>query len=369
MVVAQLSLALTLLVGAGLLVQGARALHATDIGMEPEGVLAVDLQVPFERYPEDIAIWRLQRALLDEVRRLPGVRGAGLGEAIPVASGFEALGIPLLSGRTLTRPDLDDPVRASAVVSRAFAERFWPGEDPIGKGVGSTRTDPPFFRVVGVVGDVPRATDAGNPFAETTLAVYYPVVDNPGVAGNWYWWPGSMTLLVRTELEDPMSLLPAVRAALTELDPEVPLANARRMDDVVTEATADVVFVSLLLGIAAAVSVLLAAVGLYGVVAYVVSQRTREIGMRMAIGARPGEVERMVVAGTLELAVAGVALGAPLAFLAATVLERAMAGVVAPEPWIYVLASGSLVLIALMAGWLPARRAASVDPVEALRAD
>src|SRR5690606_38936684 len=242
--------------------------HATDIGMEPEGVLAVDLHVP------SIDIRRTSRSGGSSGRSSTRFDGspecAGrAGEAIPVASGFEALGIPLLSGRTLTRPDLDDPVRASAVVSRAFAERFWPGEDPIGKGVGSTRTDPPFFRVVGVVGDVPRATDAGNPFAETTLAVYYPVVDNPGVAGNWYWWPGSMTLLVRTELEDPMSLLPAVRAALTELDPEVPLANARRMDDVVTEATADVVFVSLLLGIAAAVSVLLAAVGLYGVVAYV----------------------------------------------------------------------------------------------------
>ena len=406
MVVGQMALALTLLVGAGLLVRSVRALRATDVGMSPDGVLAVDLHLSPDRYPDDVDLWVFHRSVLERVRALPGVQEAGMGEEVPVSGGygctvqgfeeteiydrmraaglttcagqervtpgyFEALGIPMEEGRTLEAGDFEDPSRAAVVVSRAFADRFWPGESPIGKGVGpSGRTDPPFFRVVGVAGDVPARSSAGGaPLSETALAIYYPLVDNPEVGGNWYWWPGSMTLVVRADVDDPLSLLPAVRRIVSEIDPEVPLADARTMEAVVAEAAADVSFLTLLLGAAAAVAVLLSAVGLFGVVSYLVTQRTREIGMRLAIGASATEVEWMVVRGTLVLAAAGLAVGIPLARAGAGVLRSVLYGVKPVDPLVYAGAASALLMVALAASWLPARRAASVDPVQALRAD
>jgi len=405
MVVGQMALALTLLVGAGLLVRSVRALGATDVGMDPEGVLAVDVHLSNERYPDDLDLWAFHRTLLERVRALPGVEAAGLGEEVPVSGGygctvqgfeeteiyermrdaglttcagqervtpgyFEALGIPIEEGRTFETGDFEDPARAAVVVSRAFAERFWPGQSAIGKGVGPGRTDPPFFRVVGVAGDVPaRSTGGGAPLSETAIAIYYPVVDNPEVEGNWYWWPGSMTLVVRAGSDDPLSLIPAIRTAMSEIDPEVPLADARTMDAVVAEAAATVSFLTLLLGVAAAVAVLLAAVGLFGVVSYLVGQRTREIGMRLAIGARPGQVVWMVVRGTLGMAVGGLLLGLPLAWAGARVLRSVLYGVTPVDPLVYAAAAAALLAVSLAAGWIPARRASSVDPVLALRAD
>ena len=405
LIVTQVALALTLAVGAGLLVQTLRTLHTTDVGFDPEGVLAVDLPLSWNRYPDDVAIWGLHRQVLERVRALPGVREAGMGEVLPVSGGFgcttqgfeneavydrmreagmttcggqvrvmpgyfEALGIPVLEGRTFEEGDNAEPTRAAVVVSRAFADRFWPGENPIGQGVAPARTVGPFFRVVGVVGDVPRASDDGQPpLSQEAVAVYYPVVDNPDVPGNWYWFPGPMTLLVRAGTDDPMSLLPRVRAIIGEIDPEVPLANARLIEDEVAAALADVSFVSLLLGIAAAVAMVLAAVGLYGVIAYVVGRRTREIGMRLAIGAQPREVERMVIGRTLGLVGLGLLVGVPLAGLASGLARGLLVGVEPTDPAAYVAAAAVMTLVALLASWLPARRAASVDPVRALRAE
>lgn len=283
---------------------------------------------------------------------------------------FDALAIPVEEGRALDAGDFEDPSRAAVVVSRAFADRFWPGESAIGKGVGpSGRTSGPFFRVVGVVGDVPARARGGTPLSETAIAVYYPVVDIPEVEGNWYWWPGTMTLVVRAGTADPTSLLPAIRGVLAEVDPEVPLANARTMDAVVAEAAATVSFLSLLLAIAAAVAVLLAAVGLFGVVSYLVTQRTREIGMRLAIGARPGEVVWMIVRGTVALAAAGLLVGAPLAWVGSGLMGSLLYGVTPLDPWVYLGAALTLLTVALAAAWLPARRASAVDPVLALRSD
>ena len=406
MVAGQIALALTLLVGAGLLLRSVRALQATDVGMDPEGVLALDIHLSSDRYPDDLDLWAFHRGLLERVRALPGVQAAGLGEEVPVSGGygctvqgfedtevyermrsaglttcagqeritpgyFEALGIPIEDGRPLEDGDVEDPSRASVVVSRAFADRFWPGEDPIGKGVGpSGRTEPPFFRVVGVAGDVPARTgDGGAPLSETAMAIYYPVVDNPAVEGNWYWWPGSMTLVVRSDLDDPLALLPAVRGIVSEMDPEVPVAEARTMESVVAEAGASVSFLSLLLGTAAGVALLLAALGLFGVISYLVAQRTREIGMRLAIGASRGKVEWMVVRSTILLAAAGIAAGVPLAWTASRLLQRILFGVTPTDPAVYAGSVLVLLCASLAASWLPARRAASVDPVLALRSD
>jgi putative ABC transport system permease protein len=407
LVVSQMALAITLIVGAGLLLQGLRALYRTDTGIEPDGVLVANMYMNPNRYPTDTDLWTLYREVLGRVDELPGVVSVGMGEVVPVSGGygctiqgfedeivaqrireagmttcagqvrvtpgyFDALGLPLLEGRVLDEADHAQPTRAAVVVSRAFAERFWPGERAIGKGVGpSGRTVAPLYRVVGVVDDVPkRAVDGQPPLSEDAIAIYYPAVHNPDTPGFWgWWWPGDMSLIVRTELDDPTSVLPAVRRAITELDPEIPIANARTMQDDIDAQMADVSFVSLLIGIAAAVALALAAVGLYGVIAYVVSKRTREIGTRLAIGAHPSAVVRGVVGRTLLLVGLGLVLGIPLALGASRVGRGLLVGIEPTAPMAYAIAVVLLTTVALAASWLPARRAAKVDPVEALRSE
>ena len=406
LVIAQVALALTLTVGAGLLVETMRGLRHTDVGADPHGVLVADLYLSPQRYSDDVSVWSFHRDVLNHIRAVPGVTAAGMGEEIPVAGGygctvqgfdddavyarikdaglttcagqervtpgyFEALGIPVLEGRDLTEADNDDPTRAAVVVSKAFADRFWPGEDPIGKGVGpGGQTKPPFYHVVGVAGDVARLSDPGRPpLSQKAIAVYYPVRRNPDDTWNRYWWAGQMTLVVKSGMDDPTSLFPAIRKAVSEVDPEVPLAGLTDMQSVVGRATATISFVSLLLGIAAGVAMLLSAVGLYGVISYVVTRRTREIGMRMAIGAQPGMVQRMVVGSSLVLVIAGLALGVGLARLGAGLMRGMLVGVAPTDPATYVVAAGALVTVALVASWIPAWRASRVDPVEALRVD
>jgi putative ABC transport system permease protein len=358
-----------------------------------------------ERYPDDIAIWNFQRSLLERVRSVPGVSYAGVGEELPVAGGygctvqgfsdasvfarieaagmttcagqevvspgyFEALGIPLVEGRYLDDGDNDDPGRASVVVSRAFAERFWPGENALGKGVNpGGRTVEPYYHVVGVVGDVPKASDDGRaPLSQAAVAICYPVVEDPNVEGDWGSWPGVTSLVVKSDVA-ANTLAPAIRAAVNELDPQVPIANLQPVDDLVAAALSEVSFVSLLLAIAAGVSLLLSAVGLYGVVSYGVTARTREIGMRLAIGARPGDVRSQIVAGSMRLAAVGLAAGLVLA----VGTSRALAGLVVglePSGWgTYTMGLALLAVVALVASWIPALRASGVDPAIALRSE
>ncbi len=277
-------------------------------------------------------MWNLYRDIIDQVRALPGVTDAGMSEEVPVYGGygcvvqgfedasvyqrvkdaglttcagqeattpgyFETMRIPLLEGRVFDDGDNDEGHGGVVVVSKAFAERFWPGQPALGQGVApSGRSQGPFYRVVGVVDDVARSTSEGEvPLSQPAIAIYYPIRKHPGETGSWNWWPGYITLVVRTDRADPTSLVPEVRRVVAAIDPEIPLANATSMSEIVAAAFAQISFVSLLIGIAAAVALLLSAVGLYGVISYVVARRTREIGMRMAVGAQPGEVQRMVV--------------------------------------------------------------------------
>jgi putative ABC transport system permease protein len=396
LVVAQVALALVLVVGAGLLVESMQRLRAVDLGIRPHGVLTAQLYLPYQRYDSLPKMWRFYSAALDRVRALPGVEAAGLTSDLPLEGGygctvqgfedptvrqriadaggtlcageeptspgyFEAMGIPVIRGRALTQDDLEHPERGSVVVSKAFAERFWPGEDPIGKGVGPNGlTNQQFYHVVGVVGDV----YAGSAGGARGMAVYYPVLRIPGTSG---WWPNPMTLVVKTRSDEPVSLLPAIQTAIREVDPSIPVAEVDAMETIVDRSMAQLSFAMVLLAIAASTALLLAAVGLYGVISYLVNRRTGEIGIRMALGAQPSQVARLVVAGSVKLALVGVSFGVVAALGFSRVLRGLLYDVQPTQPLAYLVAALVLGAVAALAAYLPARRAARVDPMIALR--
>jgi putative ABC transport system permease protein len=406
LVIVEVALALTLAVVAGLLLASLGQLRAIDTGVSPTGVLTADVYLSPPRYANDQAVWQAYREMLTRVRALPGVVAAGMSEQLPVrdnygctiqgfedsavfdrlkAAGFtacagqeptspgyfEGLGIPLVAGRSFVDADNDDPTRASVIVSQAFAKRFWPGETALGKGVAPNgRSTGPFYRVVGVVGDVVQAGSEGvPPLSQRAIAIYYPMRHDPRSKSNSDWWPGKVTLVVRTRLADPTVVVPALRHAISAVDPTLPLANISTMETVIAEAAARLAFVSLLLEIAAAVALCLAAVGLYAVLSYVVSRRTREIGTRLAIGAPPSYVLRVIIGQSLALVGAGLVAGLGLSLLAARTMQALLVGIGPADPRVYAVASTALGFIAVAASWLPARRAARIDPVMALRSE
>ncbi|MQA89406.1 MAG: FtsX-like permease family protein [Gemmatimonas sp.] len=398
LVIAQVALALVLIIGAGLLVESFRRLRALDPGVDPDGVVVVELNIAGERYPDSRSRWRFYDAVLEGMRSLPGVTSVGISQTVPFTGGygctvqgfedqrvyerlaasemttcagqeptspgyFEAMGIPLLRGRTFTDADNDQPSTGAVIVSEAFANRFWPGEDPIGKGVGpSGQTDQPFYRVVGVVGDV----YSNSPTEEPAVAIYYPIVPIPETTG---WSASTMNLVVRTERGSPTSLLPEIRQAVQEVDPTIPLANAREMQSLVDGSMSRVTFAMTLLGIAAAMALLLAGIGIYGVVSYMAARRTTEIGVRMALGARKGQVERLVLGGSAKLVTVGLVVGGGAALLLTRLMRGLLYGVEPTHPVSFLSAALLLLAVGLLATYLPARRATRVDPIAALRAE
>jgi len=403
LVVAQVALALVLASGAGLLIESLRALRSIDPGFEPEQAMAVDVLLDGSTHQSAESTWQAYREILRQVEEIPGVRTAGASTDMPLSGGFgctvqgfedmdairerlreselttcagqtyvtagffQAAGIPLLAGRYPELLDSDDPGRAAVVVSQSFAERFFGTEDPIGKGVApSGRTVGPFYRIVGVVDDIPRETVDG----EEAIAIYYPMVPDPNTPGNWGGWSTwGMNLVVKSEAGDPLRALPAIRGIVSQVDPLATLGPAEQLDDVVKSSMARITFVSILLYVAAGAALLLAAVGIYGVIAYVVGRRTREFGMRMALGAEPAWIRRGIVRQSGALALAGLAIGLVVAAVSGRLLEGLLYGVEPGDP--IVLAASAVVLsgIALVASWVPAVRASRVDPSEALRAD
>ncbi len=398
LVVAQVALALTLVVAAGLLIASQERLRKIDPGIQPDGVLSVQLIPAGERYRGSVARWGLYRQVLERVRGLPGVTAAGMTPDLPFSGGFgctvqgfadgavydrlsddgmttcagqepttpgyfESMGIPVLRGRGCVDADNDIPGRGAVVVSQAFVDRFWPGEDPLGKGIApGGRTEGPFYRVVGVVGDVFGLSLSG----ERAIAVYYPIVPIPQSSGLW---TNSMNLIIKTNLAQPSTILSTVRQVVSDVDPSLPIANPQDMHVAIAESMSGLTFMSVLLQIASGVALLLASVGLYAVISYLVTRRTKEIGMRIAMGARPGQVERLIINKSLTLLVVGLGVGITLALGGTRVLQRFLFGVQPNHPTAFVVAIGVLTTVALLASWLPARRAARIDPSEALRID
>ncbi|HVZ49429.1 MAG TPA: ABC transporter permease [Gemmatimonadaceae bacterium] len=398
LVVTQVALALMLLVGATLLLQSFRTLRRVDPGIAPAGVMTVEWFLPAQRYDSLPKVWRFDDAVLAGVRALPGVAAAGITDALPFEDDFgctvqgfedravydrlnqahvstcagqgvatpgfvEALGIPVVAGRWFTPDDNNSPERGAVVVTKAAAERFWPGEDPIGKGIGPNGYNtPPFYRVVGVIGDLHDTSLDGPP----VIGVYYPVVAIPN---GHRWYPDASRLVVRTTRDRPLDVVEDIRRVVAKVDPTIPIANATLMQDRVDRSMARLTFTMSLLMIAGGVAIALAAVGLYGVISYLVVRRTSEIGVRIALGAQASQVEGMVVGGAVRLGVTGLVIGLAGSVASARVLRGLLYGVQPWDPASYLAAALALVAVVVVAGWIPARRAARVSPMEALRAD
>jgi putative ABC transport system permease protein len=290
-------------------------------------------------------------------RPAPGDGEAPLTDVRPITPGFfQTMGIPQLAGRDLAASDeIESP--QVAVVSRSLVDQQFPGEDPLGKRLhvfigpkGGMNVE-----IVGVVGDIKMATLD----ADTRPAVYLPHTQLP---------IGFMTLVVRSDVA-PTSLAGSVRAAVAQVDPELPVADVRTMEEVVDRTLSRPRTVSVLLTVFAAIALVLAAVGVYGVMAYSVSQRTQEIGVRMALGATAESVFRMVLGQALRLVAIGVVVGLVAAAALTRVLQTLLFRTEALDPATFVLTAVILVLVAALASWIPARRGTRVAPVEALRAE
>lgn len=392
LVVTQVALALVLLVGSGLMFRSFLALRAVDPGFDAEGVLTVRVTVPTGEIQDAREADRFFQTLRDRVADQPGVLGAGLVTSVPLggsglsfggmevedhpraenelpvfanlpqaAPGYvEAMGIPVLEGRSFRPGDGPDEGRA-AMVSRSFAQHWWPGGSALGRRVRFGNPDETWYTIVGVVGDV-RHRNLEDPAPEM---VYFPTLTE--VAGN-YQVARAQDLAVRTS-GDPLAFLPVLRRELQALNPRIPLSNPRTMTAVLQGATARTSFTMSLLGAASGIALLLGLVGIYGVVSYVVSQRTREIGVRMALGATAPAVRGMVVRQGLAVAGVGVVVGLVAAAGLSRVMTALLFGVSATDPVTYAGVGVALVVVAALASWLPARRAAGVDPSTALRAE
>jgi putative ABC transport system permease protein len=394
LVVAEIALALVLLTGAGLLIRTGIALDAVDPGFDPRNVLAARVSLPLAGYEEPEQAQRAFLSLAERLEHAPGIVAAGLVSAAPLEGGstnglvpegrsleiasainsalrlvtpdyFRAMRITLRRGRTFTAEDrVGAPL--AMVINEALAREAWPGEDPIGKRVACCEEGPggnPNWKVVvGVVADTRALGLAREPGPE----FYLPVAQAPRAA--WNWLDRTMTLAVRTSGE-PIAAAGAVRDAVRAVDPTVPVYNTGTMDQRITASLSQTRFSTMLLSVFGAIALLLAAIGVYGIISYGVTQRVQEIGIRIALGAQNRDVLSMVVRHGAVLAGLGLAVG----LAGALALTRLLAGLlfqVSPtDPPTFAIGVVVLTCVAVLAAALPARRAARVDPVVALRSE
>jgi len=385
LVVGQVALSLMLLVGSGLLIRSFLRLQQEELGFEPQGVITAQVRLP-RTYGPERPPQQFYDAALGRIRALPGVAAAGAITDLPVIGGFgpwnyvhaeghpaatpadrrgatrrvvdpgyfEAMGIPLLTGRTFAHSDVPDGPNVG-IISRRMAEEFFPGVDPVGRQFVLPWDPPVYFQIVGVVGDV----RLGSLDSETRPTMYWSLTQQG---------PGTMNLVVRTRGE-PAALAPALRAAIWSVDPDVPISNLRAMSSVVSASLAQNRFRTLLLGGFAAVALLLAALGLYGVLSQLVGRRTHELGVRMALGADRARLVRWVLRYGMTLAALGLVLGLAGAAATSQLARGVLFGVRPLDPFTYVATSFCLLVVALAAAALPAWRATRVDPVESLRSE
>ncbi|HEX8775370.1 MAG TPA: ABC transporter permease [Pyrinomonadaceae bacterium] len=382
LVVTEVALAMMLLIGAGLLIRSFYRLQQVDPGFNPKNALAVTVSLPAKKYAEEEQQAAFFTQLIEKVSGLPGVVAVGATQSLPIqgdyvlgfniqgrppdAPGeepstnyyavspdyFKAMGIPLLRGRLFTERDKKDTPRV-AIINETMAKKFFPGEDPIGKGINVTNGPERFREIVGIVADV-KQYGLDRP---TTAQTYEPYLQTPF---------SGMTLIVRTE-GNPTALNAGVRGQVLSIDKDQPVSRSRTLEEVIAESVAKQRFAMMLLGIFAVVALILAAVGLYGVMSYSVTQRTHEIGIRMALGAQQKDVLKLVVGQGMILALIGVGVGLLASLALTSVMRTLLFGITATDPLTFLAIPLLLAVVALAASLMPARRAMKVDPMIALR--
>ena len=396
LVVSSVAFALVLLVSAGLFMRSFANLLAVDSGVDAEHVLSLQVRLPLAGYGDGARIRQFYRTLEDQLRALPGVRAVSVATDLPLdpdgerriftpehaaardvppsvavtwihGDYFATYGIPLVAGRPFSG-DEERENRGVAIVSQRIARTYWPGEDAIGKRLkwGLPQSTAPWLTVVGVAGDV----EEGPPGSEPVIHVYVPYMNVPDAglaapeAGLW-----RRMVVGIAGAQDPRAFAASASAAIGRLDPALAITDVQTIAQLERDRSAPQRFSTLVLGGFAAGALLLASIGLYGMLAFTVSQRRREIGVRLALGARREHVLRRVIGQGLALVAVGLALGAACAFAVARLLRAVLFETDVHDPLVFVAAPVLLMLVALVACYLPARRAAAVDPMVAMRVD
>ena len=386
MVIAEVALAFMLLIGAGLLMRSFLKLRQVDPGFRPEGVLTMGVFFPHATWmkaEEQVAFYQ---RLVERVSALPGVRSAGLTSDLPW-TGYEnkatfpvegktfppnqlpqagyhfisadylrAIGTPLVAGRWFDAYDRSgtEPV---ILINQSMARKYWPGEDAIGKRIALGDQNPPkdqdWTRVVGIIGDVKDQPDS----TQAAPSFYWPITQQP--------YP-EMSLAIRVD-KDPLSLVDAVRREVRSLNKDVAITDVKTLETITATALTGQRFTLLIVGLFAMAAIILAAIGIYGVTSYLVSQRTREIGIRLALGAQGADVVKFVVGQGMALTLVGISLGLAGAFAVTHFMTTLLFSVSPTDPLTFALIALLLTSVALLACYVPARRAMKVDPLQALR--
>jgi putative ABC transport system permease protein len=388
LVVAEIALALVLLTGAGLMLRSFQSANAIDLGFDPHNLLAVAAPLPLASYKDQPAQLQFHERALQKLSAVPGVQSAATVFRIPLFTGvaatafsihgqptppgqkpdadyrassaayFRTVKMKLVKGRDFTEGD-NAQAADVVIINEELARRFFPAEDPVGKRLQLGAENTRWREIAGVVADA----KLGNPEVKVEPAIYAPLAQNT--------WPNALrasSLVVRTS-GDPNHYRAAIRAALREIDPSLPLTQMRTMEEALRESFAQRRFNTALLVVFAGVAGLLAAVGVYGVMSYLVTQRTQELGVRLALGAQRSDILKLVAGEGFKLAIIGIALGTLGAFGATRLLAGLLFGVSATDPLTFVSIALLLAAMALLASYLPASRAARTDPLLALRQD
>ena len=388
LVVLQLASSVVLALAAGLLIRSLIELNRIDLGFTTSNVLTAQLQVPSATYPQQADVVRFHREVVDRVAQIPGVRAAGSARVLPLARDigdwsikiegrpyvveenpngdfqavtpgyFQAMELKLIRGRFLTGADRERTMPV-VVINETMAARYWPGEDAIGRKFHMGTDDKPWLTIVGIVGDVHHNDVVESGRAEMYIA-HAQLPEHIGGA------PRGMTLVVKTE-GNPLAVAGSVREAVRAIDRNLPVSDIRTMDDVAASALAQPRFVTFLLAIFAGIALTLAAIGIYGTISLLVSERTQEMGIRLALGADRPTILKLILGQGLLLIAIGLTAGLAASVVLTRMLTGLIYGITAVDPITFVVVPLILCAIALLACFIPARRAASVDPITTLR--
>jgi predicted permease len=384
LVVSQMALAVVLLIGAGLLIKSFVKLRDVELGFDPNNLTTMQVSLTSDRYDGAVAVWDFQRQLLERVSALPGVRSAATVPSLPMERGlnyyiniegrqepvgrsvemraispdyFRTLGIALGRGRVFTEADARDTFPV-VIINEALARLFWSDRDPIGEQISFGGMKP---QIVGVVSDI-KEKGLDRPVDPT---IYVPAPQMPdGLTRSMNRW-FLTSWIIRTD--GMIDLSAALRNAIREVDPQMPVARIRPMIEVVSGSISSQHFMMMLMGSFAGLALVLTSLGIYGVLSYQVSQRTQEIGIRMALGAQGSDVLKLIIGQGLKLTLTGITIGLIASYFLTRVMESQLYGVSATDPFTFVIISILLTGVALVACFVPARRATKVDPMIALR--